>query len=39
MEGEITRLRFETCATDLFVYAAPSAVDGAVLRSHNGLDR
>jgi len=39
MEGETTRLRFETCLTDLLVYAIPSAVDRAVLRSHNGLER
>ncbi len=39
MENENTRLRFETRPTDLLVYAAPSAVDCAVLPGHNGLDR
>ena len=39
MEGEISCSRLETRTTDLLVNAAPSTVDRAVLRSHNGLDR
>lgn len=39
MEGEISCSRFETRTTDLLVDAAPSTIDRAVLRSHNGLDR
>lgn len=39
MGGKATCLRFETCAANLLVYAAPSAVDRAVLCSHDSLDR
>jgi hypothetical protein len=39
MEGKTTRSRFETCAANLLVYATSSAIDRAVLGSHNSLDR
>ena len=38
MGGKTTRLRFEACAANLFVYAAPSAIDRTVLGSHDSLD-
>ena len=39
MGGRTTRLRFETCTANLLVYAAPSAIDRAVLGCHDSLDR